>query len=1142
MTDPIQDADVRQQALDPTHSFIVQAPAGSGKTELLMQRYLTLLTRVNAPEEIIAITFTKKATGEMRERIVLALDHAAHADEPEQAHARQTWALAREVLKRDRDLDWQIRLNPNRLRIHTIDALCASLARQMPIVSAMGVSPAVVNDASDAYQEAARACLRDLPRSEDIALLLVHLDNNWSRLESMLISLLARRDHWLRHIPAQSQADVLETQRKNLHTSLGDLIEDTLQRVDRAIPDAVKQSWLMLADFAGSNLQRDASTSPLTHCIAMENWPTTDAAQLPIWRGLLDVILTGSNTFRKRLTIKDGFPTSKDKAEKAEFDALKQQCFSLIETVAEEPGLLPLLASIRILPNPAYNDEQWAVLKALFNVLKLAVAQLRVVFSQQAQVDFTEISLAALHALGDENAPSDLALSLDYRLQHLLVDEFQDTSVSQYTLLERLTQGWQDGDGRSLFLVGDPMQSIYRFREAEVGLFLNVQGQQRLGQVPITPLKLIVNFRSNAGVVNWVNQTFIHAMPAIDSVTQGAVSYSRSEAFKPIEAGEAVSITPLLDAADEELHVCKLAAAALAREESVVVLVRGRSHLLRILPALREQGLPYQAVEIESLAQRPVIRDLTALTRALWHLADRVAWLSILRAPWCGLTLADLEILSAKPHRALYEALQDPAVAEQLSEDGKARILRILPVLTHAIENRYRQPFARWVALVWRDLNGPECLQEAIDHDNAQRFFSLLAELEEARDLMDLSCLDQAVAKLYALPQTVNGPCVQLMSIHKSKGLEFDTVIIPGMERMTRTSEAQLLQWTEWRNTQRDQEALLLAPIEQTGADKEPINRYLADLEKNRDRHETVRLLYVAATRAKRQLHLIASVKQNDEGELKQPDARSLIATIWPSIEEYCKARVANLPMKNDAPMEVESTYIPQLFRLPIDQLSTQATISSTSPQTRDHTYKSALADRKTTVGEDQDRDWRMVEARHAGIVVHRLLQQLADAISIGSTFDETIDQLNRCSALIRHLLLESGLNPSALNIAEDIVQRSLKAIAEDDRARWIFSASHQSPENEYALSGVLDEGIFNGVIDRTFIDEKGVRWIIDYKTAQAADDDVEGFLDIQQAQYQEQLARYAAMFQQLETRPIKLALYFPLSRAWRSWAWEGVG
>ncbi len=134
-----------------------------------------------------------------------------------------------------------------------------------------------------------------------------------------------------------------------------------------------------------------------------------------------------------------------------------------------------LLHAVRSLPPPGYDADEWRVLLAQFRVLRLAVAELEVEFAAQGAADYPRFAAAARQALGSPEAPTDTALALDAELRHVLVDEFQDTSEAQVKLLEALTAGWQRGDGRTLFLVGDPMQSIYRFRNAEVGLFLDIR-------------------------------------------------------------------------------------------------------------------------------------------------------------------------------------------------------------------------------------------------------------------------------------------------------------------------------------------------------------------------------------------------------------------------------------------------------------------------------------------------------------------------------------------------------------------------------------------------------------------------------------------------------------------------------------------
>ncbi len=172
---------------------------------------------------------------------------------------------------------------------------------------------------------------------------------------------------------------------------------------------------------------------------------------------------------------------------------------------AVDAGQVAALQRLRELPAPDHDSD--AVVRALARLLKLAAAELWLVFREAGEVDFGELAARAIAALGDEMDPTELGLRLDYRIRHLLVDEFQDTSPTQIELLQRLTAGWQPGDGRTLFAVGDPMQSIYRFRKADVGLFLNV-ATRGIGALRLTPLRLSRNNRSCPEVVDWINACF----------------------------------------------------------------------------------------------------------------------------------------------------------------------------------------------------------------------------------------------------------------------------------------------------------------------------------------------------------------------------------------------------------------------------------------------------------------------------------------------------------------------------------------------------------------------------------------------------------------------------------------------------------
>ncbi|MDH3280472.1 MAG: UvrD-helicase domain-containing protein, partial [Gammaproteobacteria bacterium] len=476
----LADGHARRRALDPARSFIVQAPAGSGKTELLVRRFLVLLATVSEPERIVAITFTRKAAGEMRARVIAALRLAREA-QPADPVAATLWHLARAALANDERHGWQLQTCPTRLRIQTIDALSAALTRQMPWLSRFGLPMRIVEDADELYREAATATVRRLGsvaarRQRAIADVIAHLDNDILRLTSLLVEMLRHRDQWLRHVIRQDESP---DRRVAAEQAWKDMVESVLREARDLMPPPLAEPLVELARFAGDSLSAGHADSPIAACRGLVTLPPPLAAWLSEWYGLAELLLTRKDAWRRSVNVKQGLPPGSEQ---------RAAMLALLDTLSGESGLRRRLAEIRRVPGPRFGERQWQVVKSLIEVLPFAAAELQLVFRERGRVDFPEITESARLALGSEE-PTDLALRLDYRIEHLLVDEFQDTSVSQFELLEQLTLGWQGDDGRTLFLVGDPMQSIYRFREAEVGLFLSVM-QSGWGQVPMETLTL----------------------------------------------------------------------------------------------------------------------------------------------------------------------------------------------------------------------------------------------------------------------------------------------------------------------------------------------------------------------------------------------------------------------------------------------------------------------------------------------------------------------------------------------------------------------------------------------------------------------------------------------------------------------------
>jgi len=1105
----IPDAAQRRRALDPAQSFIVQAPAGSGKTELLIQRYLTLLSRVDQPEAVVAITFTKKAAGEMRQRVVKAL-HATAGPRPAKEHEILTWELAHAVRARSEALGWDLSRNPSRLRIRTIDSLCASLTRQMPWLSRLGAPPNVVEDARELYADAARRTIELLESaewSEPVAALLVHLDNDFQKLQGLLAGMLARRDQWLRHVAGVDLASARSALERALRNVIRESVEEALGR----LPGDLIAEIVSVVAAAGTNLLADNRTGGATPCAGMTQLP--DSENLAAWIGIVETLLKKDDAWRATVTVANGFPPAAK--------ALKQRWKDLMDGLRGNEPLGLALAELRRLPDARFAEMQWQALSALLELLPVAVSQLAVGFQQSGEADFTEMAMAAQRALGEAEEPTDLALSLDYQIRHLLVDEFQDTSVSQFSLLEKLTAGWQPGDGRTIFVVGDPMQSIYRFREAEVGLFLKAC-HDGIGVIPLELVRLSANFRSDKGIVDWVNATFPSVLPAEEEITTGAIPFCPSVHVKPEGPHQAKTLHPFVGRDDtaEAARVVDVIRAARERGAKTAILVRARSHLTRILPALRAAGIRFRAVEIDSLADQPVIRDLTSLTRALLHTGDRTAWLSVLRAPWCGLTLADLHTLvGAEPHAAVWDLIHDDSKAALVGVDARGRLTRVRAVLEAAM----RQRPASLRALVegaWLALGGPACAGGPADHDNAGAFFELIEEMDDGGRL-DTAALTQRIEDLHANPDPEADDSLQILSIHKAKGLEFDVVIVPGLGRRSRGDESRLMLWLERPRLGVTPE-LLMAPIHATGADSDATYAYLKLIDSRKSDYELGRLLYVAATRAKSELHLLGHTDfevKDGAIELKQPDSSSLLKRIWSVAEpEFKDAALTVHPPKTEAETERKPQAIQRLvsdWQLPA--LPRSVVVAQTM----------AAAD---DPGKTVTFTWVGDTLRHIGTVVHQMLRRIAeDGLS-----EWTSERIQQQRGAYASALKARGVPASDLGGAVEIVAEALVMTVGDERGSWLLGGGYSSAACEYSLSGIVAGELVNARIDRTFIDEHDTRWIIDYKTSSHGGSGLETFLDNERERYREQLERYQRLFAAFETRPVRMGLYFPLLGGWR--------
>ncbi len=1099
------DAPQRNRALDPHTSFCVSAPAGSGKTGLLVQRFLGLLARVEHPEQVVAITFTRKAAAEMRARVVDAL-RGARAPKPDSDHEQRLWQLANAALKRDTEAQWGLEANPTRLAIRTIDSFCGELARQMPVLSGSGGALRTTDRAAPLYREAVDQFLRralegskgQLP--QDAMRLLLHLDNHWETATELLAALLERREQWQ---PVFGGVGFAGHEREWLGSMTDALVKARLTRVETLLAP-----WLSAI---GRALHWSAEQRGVPSCFQSGTLGLDSA------REVADLLLTQSNGWRKSLTVKQGFPPGKGAAKDAKDDIL-----AVLGQLREgDEELLSAVRELRILPQSLGTSEHWETLAALTRLLPALGAQLLVTFQQQGEVDHAQIALGALAALGDDEEPTDLALRLDHRIEHLLVDEFQDTSSLQFELIRRVVRGWREhneshpGQERTLLLVGDPMQSIYGFREAKVGLFMRAR-DEGIGDLPLESVALRVNFRSTQTIVSWCNEVFSDVFPPHDDPQLGAVCFS------PADAAGGTGSRPrlaLFEGDDGRLAEAQALCEELRQGigdpdvESIAVLGRSRGHLAEVVAELVRQGIPFAARELDALHTRPVIRDLKTLVQVLLDGFDRFAWLALLRCPAVALDDGDLLLLAqrAPTAHAFRRAVSSMDSATGLSSTGLERIRWLAQVLAFADQYRDRLAFRVWLEECWLRFGGPASCSKELDLRDAQVFFTFVERFWSQEQGITSTTLDQALEHLFA-PEAPGDVKVQVMTLHKAKGLEFDWVFIPGLERGTRREDRRLLLWDEFALPGQAPAFLLdlraaadtQSPLE-SGAEAGGLYEYLHVQAQQKAMLESLRLLYVGCTRAENRLVLSAATSWDEKRDApRSPRAGSFLAALWSSLADEAEIHRTEALAEDEGAPEGELYY---------RRLTTTPAIEP---------LLAAAPAQRIDLRENR-------EARALGTALHEGLEALVYRRVLPRHVDEDLKQ--RLHSSLVSLL---GLAPNLNQLVADAVTALDQSLG-DPWLRWALDPTRQDRKAEYPLALVQNDAPRSLVIDYCFLDEaRDEYWVVDYKSAQVdlkdhseSDFDKESFIAEQLAQYAPQLNAYRDALTQLRGKTVRCALYF---------------
>ena len=1097
---PLCDQQARVDALDPDASLIIQAPAGSGKTELLIQRYLRLLTTVSRCDMVLAVTFTKKAAGEMRARIVYALDCAQHQPMPEQPHAQLTWQLAHAVIHHAQQHHWPLSDLSNHLSIMTIDACCQhflSLAdTPFHLYAQYQLHPQPSTFYRDVIQQFIHSyCLQKSARYyDDFHQLLMHYHHDYRAVEQLMTTALSNREKWI--------GLTLTTRSTDFITQFLESVNHCQDaHIDRLLaahtPQQIHDIESVLS--ALHTLNQSLGLSSAIDTLATQTVSDWDIQQ---WQCFVQLLRTQSEQWRQRFTQQHGIANQAslkrlDASLQSQYADAKSALKLLISHYQTTESLASLLIETLWIPIVDDPETEWACIQPLLNILPALVAFLHLSMDTHQVSDFSGINLQLLSALTDETASQALKLRIYQRYRHVLIDEFQDTSVHQFAMFEQAFSSWQDEPQRTLCVVGDPMQSIYRFRQAEVKLFYQAKNNGFCG-VSLQHLQLVRNFRSTNRIVDPLNQIFSAVM---------------SPQHNPFFPAQSVAHTEEGGCFWHEVHADLSQAQVLCHQihqlqaqhptQSICLLVRSRTQLRYILPALARQGIEYQGVGLHALGQSQSVLDLFSLTCMLLDTFNRLSWVSFLNAPAVALPIDDIQHICRDKNAAVWDALQ--RMTAQLSTPAQQILARVIPAVNTALQRVGRVPLSQIAMQLWYRLGFDLVVASSNEYAHCLQFFDRLQELEKAAIPITYERLQQLLPTYPESAQSPDPSRLTVMTIHKSKGLEFDIVLIPYLEQGTPVSDKSLLDWTYV--THQSRQHLLLHAHLRHRCQTTAVHRYLRHIDKQGQLAEMERLFYVGFTRAKSQLHLFSAQKS-------AYNERSIMRLLGNALSTHLPAshHILHEEILSDGPTtrrRTDQRYIlPPTWQHPYHHKQHALDPAKASlPLIKPISVDSVFSDNTTSTR------W--------GEIIHLCMEYL---FSQDESPRISIDKIRQ---ICRHMGIKTTSDTSGISYIYHGMQRCIS----DQRFQWMWQ--HRS-------SGCIEANMTSdGQIQRAdySFEADGIRWIIDFKTH-----DMVAFLRTGQCQspnaigpsYRDQLIRYQSAYRTLSpNQQIRCALFYPLSQTY---------
>lgn len=1102
--------------LNPAHNSVVMASAGTGKTWQLVTRLLRLLLSGAKPGAILAITFTRKAATEMETRLLQRLYALASADtETLRQQLREAGApLDTTTIVRARRLHEELLRSPRPLRTTTFHAFCQEILRRFPLEADVPPGFELLESHSEVADAAWQALLNEVatapqsPLARQLELLLAYC-GEMSNLRSALFSFLEHRGDWWAFV--EDEADSVAFASDKLRKQLGiDPDNNPLQQLfDNTLESQLAEFVALLARHPGVENARQLDQ------LAMARDTTRSLAER--FESLQSALLTKDGNPRARKASKVQAKNMGGAAQEARFLELAEIVTARTLTARQQ------LAAI----------DSWRFNSLWYRVGVQLLVHFQRIKDEQRLLDFTDLEWRSYRLLAQGDNAHWVQYKLDQRIDHLLVDEFQDTNPTQWRmllpLLEEMAVGGQERN-RSVFLVGDAKQSIYRFRRANPQLFSAAQEWLET-HMQASTFPLHSSRRSSPAIIECVNKLF--TQPQLHGALCDFVPHTthleelwgqvmvlpqplaeEAEEKHPAAAGlrnplqqpraEPEEVGALLEARQiattiqrlitEQIPVGSGAHARPLHYGDIMLLLRTRTRVAYFEQALREASIPFIGADRGTLLESLEVRDMIALIQTLLTPFDNLALATVLRSPLGACSNEDLLTLASATRDTWWVRLtQGTALSPPLH--------RMAELLTQWHNVAGQLPIHDLLDRIYCEGNVLERYEAAYpDHlrprvrANLVRFLELALEVDSGR----YPSLNHFVARLEQLRESQSdapdeapsseSQRVRIMTIHASKGLESPVIFLADTGNSESRDQATYRALVRWPTEAARPENFILVGRK---AERDCHTAQLLEIDKSEARRESANLLYVAVTRARQILFVTGSAATRGNGD------DSWYALLRSALDPLATvpAEQAVLLEKGEAPQAATSSDS-HVVRLDT-ALCVPTGLSGPLPVEKGP-YEIAPS-------RSGQHSWHLAidgdeEGRLRGIAIHRILQLL----SCGGTKDE--------GALLRIVAAELSMPVDDNELRAWLIEA--RRVVEHPSFTPIFvSAATTMVHCEVPLLYSNEAGnTVHGIIDRLIVTPDEAL-IIDYKTHRAA---TPLTIPALAETYREQLHLYAAGIRQL--------------------------